>query len=172
MNYPTIFQYTLTVLGITLLSGLKLSAQSQDCYTIPAKAINTAVVSDYAPTYFDKGRQAIAVNSIKYPDQYAAVSFSFDQATGVYDIYLTSLLESDGESTYQILIDGKLVGEYQNPESTEDYKPFENVFKEVSLQKGATVSVACIAHTNGKVPEGSGTAYARGRWTSIRFCKN
>lgn len=148
-----------------------VNANAQDCITLDAEAIRTAPVSGYAPTYFDKGRAAIAVNSVKHEDKPAAVSFAFEGASGRYDIQLTTLLESDGESTYQVLVDGKLVGVMQNPETTTDYLPHENIFKNIRLKSGATITVVCIAHTNGKVPEGNGTAYARGRWSSISFCK-
>lgn len=132
-------------------------------------------VAGYVPAYFDHARNAMAVNSVKYPDQYAASEMISNYPDGLYDMSLTSLTETDGESSYQLWINDKMIGQFQNPESEIDYQEYSYEWKSVSINKGDVIRVASIAHTNGKVPEKDGTAYARGRWRSLSLstqCKN
>ncbi len=39
----------------------------------------------------------------------------------------------------------------------------------VACTAGATIAVESLANTNGKIPEGDGTAFARGRWTTLEL---
>lgn len=128
-------------------------------------------VSGYAPAYYHKAKKAMAVNSVKFPDQWAAAEMIFPLEEGTYDVTFTSLLETDGESSYKIFIDGEKVGEFQNMETDNDYVPYERTWKKVEIKKGSILSVEFISHSNGEVPEGGGFAYARGRWTQLAFTK-
>ena len=37
------------------------------------------------------------------------------------------------------------------------------------VPEGATIAVESLTNTNGKIPEGDGTAFARGRWTTLEL---
>ena len=114
----------------------------------------------------------IPANIVRFRDKFAAVEDAFPGEDGKYNVVLTSLVERDGECTYRVLINGKLIGEYQNPESDSDYEPYLKMWKNISIKKDDIIRVESNTHTNKKIPEKDGTAWARGRWTKIEFCKN
>jgi len=121
----------------------------------------------FVPAYKDQGHNALAINPDDYKDKYAAAETTFTRKTGTYDITLTTLAETDGESTYKLLIDGKMVGEFTNPRTSEDYKPTIKSWKKVSVRKGAKIRIEFDSATNSKARQGSRKAYARGRWRSL-----
>ncbi|MGY6648100.1 Ig-like domain-containing protein [Wenyingzhuangia sp. IMCC45574] len=130
-----------------------------------------ATVAGFVPHYKDTGRNAIGVNAGMYKDQVAATQKTFEGNSGTYDITITSLTEEDGESTYTVKVNGSLVGSFQNPEveASGDMQPHTHTFSNVSIKKGDVLQIESNTHTNGKIPEGTGTAWARGRWRSIDF---
>lgn len=128
-------------------------------------------VEGFSPAYYDKARNAIAVNTVEQPtEQWAAASTTFEQPSGVYSIRFTSLLESDGECTYVVIIGGKKVMKFQNPriygKDVEEYAPHEEVVENITIEKGSSISVEFLPHSNGLVPEGDGFGFARARWKS------
>lgn len=130
-------------------------------------------IEGFKPAIIDNDRQALAIDAASYKDEFAAANLVYKGNEGIYDIKLNTLTETDGESTYSIWINQVLIGEYQNPESTVDYAPSDTIFKDVEIRNGDTLLIAFNSHTNGKIPEGNGTAYSRGRWTSIELnCTN
>ena len=104
-----------------------------------------------------------AINAGAHKNKYAASTKVFDGASSYYDITLTSLTEEDGESTYRLKVNGKLVGEFQNPETTADMQPFTHTFKNVLVLKDDVIQIESNTHSNGKIPEGDGFAFSRGR---------
>ncbi|MEM1026843.1 MAG: hypothetical protein AAGJ38_02055, partial [Planctomycetota bacterium] len=126
-------------------------------------------IAGFAPSYYDAARDAIAVNAAKYPNAFAASQATFVGASGTYDVTLTALTEIDGESTYRLAVDGKLIGESKNLPSESDYAPQKHLFRKVRLNNGAEVRVSSNSVSNGKVPEGDAFAFARGRWREISF---
>lgn len=126
-------------------------------------------VSGFSPAYVDNDRNALAINAAQYKDKFAAAQTTFNGETGNYDITINTLTEVDGESEYKVTVDGTIIGTYQNPESAIDYVAAGTTFKNIAIEKGAEIRVEFSSHTNGKIAEGSGTAYSRGRWTSLRF---
>lgn len=130
---------------------------------------NNLAVSGFAPAYEDGARGAIAVNSVQHGDAWAAARTTFTGVTGTYDITLTTLTEIDGESNYRMLVNGNLVGTFQNPVSATDYAPATKKWTSIMVNNGDQIQVEFQAHTNGTIPEGDGTAYARGRWTDLAF---
>lgn len=154
-------------------NGIKVPAPS----TAPSKDIKWIGIQDFdmrridgfvAP-YKDKGRNAVAINAGAHKNRYAASSKAFEGASSYYDITLTSLTEEDGESTYRIKINGQLVGEFQNPETTADMQAFTHSLKSVLVRTGDVIQIESNTHSNGEIPEGDGFAFARGRWRSISF---
>jgi hypothetical protein len=126
-------------------------------------------VEGFSPAYYDKVREAIAINTVEQPtDQWAAATRSFEQPSGVYTIRFTSLLESDGECSYILYVGEKEVMDFQNPriygEDIEEYAPHEEVVTDVPLEKGSLIRVEFLPHSNGLVPEGDGFGFARARW--------
>ncbi|WP_040396291.1 CBM96 family carbohydrate-binding protein [Aquimarina agarilytica] len=126
-------------------------------------------ISGFSPAYKDNARKAIAINAAQHKDKFAAAETSFTGETGTYNVKLNTLAELDGESTYRLNINGKLIGTYKNPETTTDYAPAGKTFNNISVKKGDKIRVEFSSHTNGKIPENGGTAFSRGRWTGIEF---
>ncbi|UCG49874.1 MAG: DUF5060 domain-containing protein [Phycisphaerales bacterium] len=129
------------------------------------------VVTDggFVPAYKDKGHNALAINPDSYRDKYAAAEAVFTGKTGKYDIMLVTLAETDGESSYKLIIDGELVGEFTNPQTADDYKPTLKTWNAVTVRKGSGVRVEFNSATNGKSRQGSRKGYSRGRWRSLIF---
>ncbi len=126
-------------------------------------------VSGFSPAYVDGVRNALAINASLYKDKYAAAETVFSGNSGDYDIRLNTMSELDGESSYRLKVDGNLVGSYTNPTTTVDYAPAGKTFTNVRVNRGAVIRVEFNSNTNGKILEGSGTAFSRGRWTSLNF---
>lgn len=128
-------------------------------------------VEGFSPAYFDKVREAIAVNTLEQPtDQWAAATSSFEHPSGVYTIRFTSLLESDGECFYTLIIGSSKVLAFQNPsiygKDIEEYAPHVTEVKDIAIEKGSLIQVEFLPHSNGLVPEGDGFGFARARWKS------
>ena len=151
---------------------LQAKAQDSDCASFNVSAFedfSPIERTGYVPFYKEKRHQALAVNAAEYPAEFALASHTVKNKKGKYNIEINTLSEIDGESTYRILINGKLVSEVQNKPSEEDWTVQTFNCGTVRLKPGDIISVAFNSHTNGKIPEGETTAYARGRWTGIKI---
>lgn len=128
-------------------------------------------VDGFVPATKKKGKDVLSVNAVQYKGVFAAAQGVFTGESGRYDVKINTLKEFDGESTYRIHVDGKWVGTYQNPRTDEsgDFTPSDTTFLNVAVEKNAKIRVEFNSHTNGLVPEKGGTAYARGRWSSLVF---
>ena len=120
-----------------------------------------------APAYKDNNRQALAIDARYYKDQFAGAEKIYDGMAGSFPVVLTALTETDGESTYKLYVNGNEVGSAQNPASAEDYQPVYHSWDSVELKSGDVIQVQFNSASNGKIPEGSGFAYSRGRWTTL-----
>ena len=125
----------------------------------------------FVPAYKDNGHEALAINPDSYKDKFAAAEATFPGQAGTYDVILTTMAETDGESTYRVLIDGKLIGEFTNPKTAVDYNPTNNIWKNVTMAKNARIRVEFNTATNNKTQQGNRKAYARGRWIALAFAK-
>ncbi|MEM0964930.1 MAG: DUF5060 domain-containing protein [Verrucomicrobiota bacterium] len=121
--------------------------------------------------YKDRKRRAFAIDAgvVSNRDRFARASIPFDGTPGTYDLTLTALRELDGECSYRLLVNGEVIGEATNAMTDVDYAPQEHQFRSVRIPTGAILSVESNAVTNGKIPEGDGTAFARGRWTKLEL---
>ncbi|WP_419194563.1 DUF5060 domain-containing protein [Novipirellula herctigrandis] len=129
------------------------------------------VSGDFVPGYKDENQRAMAINAAKYQAKFAAAESKFQDAAGTYDLVLTTLTETDGESSYRLLVAGKKLGEVQNPATGHDYEAVTHRFNGVELKPGDTIRVEFNSASNGKIPEGDGFAFSRGRWRSVAILK-
>jgi hypothetical protein len=137
--------------------------------TIVLKAIRDfriVTAGGFVPAYKDEGHNALAINPGEYKDRFAAAETEFTGETGTYNITLTTMAETDGESTYKLLIGGKLVGQFTNPKTSIDYKPTPKKWKKVSIAKDATIRIEFNTATNSNQKSGR-VPYARGRWIAL-----
>jgi len=121
------------------------------------------------PTYKDKNRNALAINASISKDEFAKAHYTFPAKENTFTLKFTSLTETDGESTYRILINNKLISQFQNPETTIDYMPYVHTVDGVRLKKGEQIQIEFNSHSNGKISEGDIFAYSRGRWTTLQL---
>lgn len=131
-------------------------------------------VDGFVPAYFDKGRNAYAINTVKQAtDEWAAATCTFQQKSGTYEVIFTSLLETDGECSYKLFIDNEMVLSFKNPRiygtDKKEYAPHEINVEKVKIDKGAEIRVEFLSNSNGLVPEGDAYGYARARWREIKF---
>ena len=121
----------------------------------------------FVSAYKDEGHNALAVNPDDYKDKFAAAETAFLGKTGAYDITITTLMETDGESTYKLKVADKEIGTFTNPRTSDDYKPTHHTWKNVPLTKGAKIRVEFNTATNSSARQGSRKAYSRGRWRQL-----
>lgn len=120
------------------------------------------------------GRPSLAINAAieEFRERYARATVVYDGNEGVHDITIVALAELDGEAEYRLLINDEVVGTATNPEVTRDYTVVRHVFEDITVPVGAVLGVESLANTNGKIPEGDGTAFARGRWTTLELLED
>lgn len=122
-----------------------------------------------APYYIDDTRKALAINASNnsYREVFARASTVFEGETGQYDVTITALGEIDGECEYRFVVDGVVVGSAVNQPADTDYEVQLHTFQGINIPSGAEIAVESNALTNGLIPEGDSTAFARGRWQTV-----
>lgn len=169
----------MTVVAVSIQNSA-ISASSGNSAAADSSAIVLRAVSDFAnfevegfvPAYKDAAHGALAINAVKYKDKFAAAETTFTGQAGTYNLILSTMTEMDGESSYKVAIDGKIIGEFTNPVAEKDYVVVQFPMKNITVNKDSKIRVEFNAVSNKKVKEGAGTAYSRGRWTSLAFLKD
>jgi len=82
---------------------------------------------------------------------------------------LDVIAENDGESRYTLSVNGVPVLRGVAPETEEVFVPGAVDLGVVTLSPGDMIAIASEAVTNGKIPEGDGTAFSRGRWSALHL---
>ncbi|MBD1388633.1 hypothetical protein IC617_04255 [Neiella sp. HB171785] len=140
-----------------------------------ATADFTVIDAGQVPYYVDQRNDALGIDARKldYRNMYAQAWREFDGETGLYDITITVLTEEDGEPNYRLMHNGKAIkiyrASYIGPGSKQDLKPETHTWHRVALSKGDKIGIESMAKTNRQIPEGEGTAWARGRWQQLEF---
>lgn len=119
------------------------------------------------PFYVDTKKQALAVDARTHKDKFAGAQTVYNGNDGSYTLVVTALAETDGESTYRLFVNGNEIGSVQNPVAEYDYQPINHSWDNVVLKEGDVIQVHFNSASNGKIPEGDGFAYSRGRWTTL-----
>ena len=128
---------------------------------------NTVEGKGFVAAYKDQGHNALAINPDQHKDKFGAAESTFTGKPGKYDITLTTMAETDGESTYRLLIDGKQIGKFTNPKTSTDYKPTHKTWPNIAITDKAKIRVEFNTATNSDAQFGGRKAYARGRWTTL-----
>ncbi|MEM6884596.1 MAG: DUF5060 domain-containing protein [Verrucomicrobiota bacterium] len=127
--------------------------------------------------YDDITYDSLAINpaNASYDDtRFARASLNFNGASDDYDVTITTLTEFDGECTYRLLVNGSVVGTYQNSAvgNTADLQPNTHTWNGITLNNGDTIAVESNAHSNNTHVEAgppNGFAWARGRWRQLEL---
>lgn len=160
---------TLTLLGSTCIAATAATHTFEAIKDFPITGAGDVPFYSEFPR-----RNSLAINAANenFRNKFARATMVFEGASGFFDITLTTLAELDGEAPYRVLINDVLVGSATNPEVTVDYTLVQHTFEHIVVPDGATISVESLANTNGKIAEGDGTAFARGRWTTLELNNN
>ena len=136
-------------------------------------AIDDFIIDSDSGLYIDTDRNALAIDAANpalrakmIPAYLTIEEVSSEQS---YTAYLTVMSEIDGESQYQLLVNGDVIGGGFAPATEDDFSETELNMGTLSLKTGDRIAVFSNAVTNGKIPENGGTAYSRGRWTQLRL---
>ena len=157
------------------IAGMIGQSALADTRTYQATTDFPVIDAGEAPYYSEEpDRPSLAINAANeaYRDVFARAEVVYDGGEGVHDFTLVGLAELDGEAEYRIFVNDVLVGEATNPEVTVDYTVVRHTFENINVPNGATLAVESLANTNGKIPEGDGTAFARGRWTALELLES
>lgn len=149
--------------------------KSEDAYVFNAvEDFEAVTVPELGTVYVDKWRNVLGVNAgdVSLRDIFSPAAMTFEGESGIYDLELKTMTEIDGESFYRLMINGEQFGRiYKNPESIIDYSPSFYKWRSVRIKKGDTIRIDSMPATNGKIPEGDETAWARGRWVEITLTR-
>lgn len=121
--------------------------------------------------YYETPQDALGIMADieEYRDKFARASIKYGGDAGVFDVSLTTLKEFDGECDYRFYVNDAFIGQVTNDpvEMDRDYELQVHYFRNVTIPSGAILSIESNNVTNGQIPEGTGTAYARGRWRTL-----
>jgi len=149
-----------TLLAIPLSCCVLLAAPSY-ADTVVLNAIDDfALVDGDASFYADTAYGALAIDAsvVENRDVFARAETTFADASGQYNIKIMGLAELDGESEYQLLLNGKVIGKATNPSVLIDYTPIAHRVLGVGLVPGDILAVQAKAASNDLIPEGDGFA--------------
>lgn len=115
-------------------------------------------------TSYYQNQQWLAINPNKAKEASASNKFPF--ASNTYDIVFLGVGENDGQSTYNVSINGKEVGAFTTPLSKssfeEGYK-YLDLWENIAIEKGDQITV------HAKIGSKDGQEYSRARWGGIAF---
>lgn len=124
-------------------------------------------IDGYAPYYVDDAQQSLAINSVEYPDTFAAAETRWEGESGVFDVTIHTRPEFDGQSSYRLYVNDDLIAEHTNPETEVEIDQGSHTWNGVRLEQGDTILLTSNSVSSGLIPEGDGFAYARGRWQRL-----
>lgn len=166
-----VFQLCVTIGVLALLSGCKATSKVPSLIITyeynTSKDFEPSQAAGLVPYYIHEEKSAVAIDAAKYKDVYAGAVMTFNEEDGDYYLTLVTLGETDGESSYVLLVDGKEVAVFQNESTDIDYSVQQHHVSEIYLRKGQEIEVRFNTHSNDKIPEGAGYAYSRGRWMKL-----
>lgn len=174
-NFPTpcpLRPATLGTVGrlIAVLTTLPLVSLAETFRAV--ESFQAVVDSSFAPFYCEQSslqtsEHGMAIDTVRYGGQPAAAEMAFKGEPGRFVLQLTAVAEEDGESTYQLIVNGRAFEPRQNPPVLEKRVPVIHRWGPIALKPGDRIRIVFAGATNGKIPERGGTAWARGRWRAL-----
>ncbi|MEM9364696.1 MAG: DUF5060 domain-containing protein, partial [Planctomycetota bacterium] len=135
-------------------------AAAATALVMPAAMFAEAKLQGY---YLDKGKW-LAINPEK--DKQAEAKRTCPFPTGRYNVTLRAVGENDGQSTYQVSVDGEKLGEHTCPLSKDTFEEgskYHKTFSNVLITEGAIIGVAS------QIASADGQEYSRARWAAVAF---
>jgi hypothetical protein len=151
--------------ALILLSGLSptLAAPPPGTRGESRTVAAAAVKLDGSGFHLDQDKWA-AIDAAQRQD--AAVRFLSPAANGRYRISLHVVGESDGNSSYDVLLGGRSLGPFTSPpsrEKSEEGPAFVKVWDDVAVNEGESVEIRARVGTN------DGKEFSRARWSKLVF---
>jgi hypothetical protein len=115
-------------------------------------------------TKFYVDKNWLAINPDINKEANTTVTFPYE--SGSYDLIFAGVGENDGQSTFQVLINGQEAGKYSTPLSKSSFEEgvqYNDLWEGISIKKGDKITV--VAKTGSK----DGVENSRGRWAGIIF---
>lgn len=176
---PRHIPYTMTqttrimVIGLVLSGWLGLARGEEGYYRAVEdfKPVKGEGVAEYyvEAKMVDPEEHGLAVNPKRFGEGMAGGEMVYAGPEGIFDVELVAVAEEDGESVYELEVGGKKLGERVNPETAEKRRVVRHRWAGVKLKPGDRIRVWFGGRTNGKIPEGDGTAWSRGRWRGLEI---
>lgn len=110
---------------------------------------------------------AIGSDDTKNRNKLIYASTVFNGANGWYQARFETIAENDGESVYEIKVNGKLIKQITNVEVTEVFKKTIYNLEDLYLENKDLIEIGSMAVSNGKIPENDSFAWSRGRWIGL-----
>lgn len=124
----------------------------------------------YGPFNVEENINALAGDDLNFTFHMAAAEGVFPEESGIYTVHLNTLTERDGECVYNVYVNDKPVGLFQqNPPTNEFHAPASLHWASVDIPANAKIRVESNNWSNLKRHELNFFEYARGRWTGIDF---
>ncbi len=148
-----------------------ISKKNKSVYVLDAlknfevNSSNNAKAIYYTDT--KNGALAIDASNKAFRDEYATAKTVFNGENGKYNLSLVTLTENDGESSYVVKINGKIIGTLVNTTTDASYAMVNHNLGGFFLLKNDVIEIASKAVTNGRIPENDETAWSRGRWKKL-----
>ncbi|QDU89990.1 hypothetical protein Pla175_33890 [Pirellulimonas nuda] len=131
-------------------------------------AVTLTIEANEFPTqgagyYLDRG-QWMAINPETNKEATAETAFAFPN--GLYDVTLQAVGESDGQSTYLVLVNDEPIGDFRCPLSQET---FEEAPKYAVTWKNVPVNSGDVVKVSSAIASADGKEYSRARWARLVF---
>ena len=149
--------------------ALETQQESSSYFKIISKALpeNKSIAAQAftieQTNFYNNGKNWLAINPEVHKE--ARASAIFKDNTGIYDIVFVGVGENDGQSEFQILINGAELGRYRPPLTKslfEEGEEFNLLIENVKVKNGDKITVKAKVDTNG-------IEWTRGRWAGIVF---
>jgi hypothetical protein len=147
-----------------LRTGARLFSAVRDFRPVTSETFAEYYTETRSPAASEHG---VAIQTPRFRDRPAAAEVVFAGPSRNYDLTLQAVAEEDGESIYRLWVDDRDLGERRNPPQSGKRAAVSHRWPGVKLETGMRIRVVFAGHTNGKILEGSGTAWSRGRWRAL-----
>lgn len=160
------------VLGLVLFGS---PSHANPPIELPAvTAFQPVMETSFVPYYSetnepDSADYRVAIRTDRHGLAPSAAELTFKGIAGRYKIVLQTISEEDGESLYEILVNGRSLGRKTNPPTQQKRLRTALTFESALLSPGDKIRVVFAGASNRMIPENGSFAHARGRWRGLEL---
>jgi len=165
-----IFLITVNLFSFSQTNDRIVTMNAIDDFPILTREGQASNRRPYAPFHIEEDINALAGDDLNFTFHMAAAEGMFPGKAGKYTVRLNTLTERDGECVYNVYVNDKPVGLFQqNPPTNEFHAPAMLQWKDVDIPAKTKIRVESNNWSNLKRHELNFFEYARGRWTGVNF---